>query len=117
MVVQASQIGIAVVSLMWTGDPGPTDIINIPGLNNITIANLSNFAQTRRFTDDDLVESFTANQLGNIGASYNYSLIPQFPLAETPWAAEPAMFWDGGTYWELHRAMCISLRLSSISKR
>ncbi|PVH79743.1 hypothetical protein DL98DRAFT_572382 [Cadophora sp. DSE1049] len=46
----APQIGISVLSLTWSGDPGPTDIITIPGLHNITVADLTNFTQTGRFS-------------------------------------------------------------------
>lgn len=38
--------------------------------------------------------------LGDIGSSYNFSMLPGEPLEGTPWASNPAGFWNGTDHWE-----------------
>ena len=39
-------------------------------------------------------------QLGDIGSSYNFSLLPEGGLNGTPWASNPAAFWNATDHWE-----------------
>ena len=47
-----------------------------------------------------MLESFGAHVLGDIGSSYNFSMLPKEPLDGTPWAAQPAGFWNATDHWE-----------------
>lgn len=53
-----------------------------------------------RFGDSYLSELFGAHLLGDIGSSYNFSMLPDYPLAGTPRAANPAAFWNATDHWE-----------------
>ncbi|MCJ1348039.1 hypothetical protein MMC31_006270 [Peltigera leucophlebia] len=54
-----------------------------------------------RFEDGGyLPELFGAHLLGDIGGSYNFSMLPDYPLAGTPWASNPASFWNATDHWE-----------------
>lgn len=53
-----------------------------------------------RFGDGYLSELFGAHLLGDVGSSYNFSMLPDYPLAGTPWAANPASFWNATDHWE-----------------
>lgn len=62
---------------------------------------MSTFApSTGRFTRDYLTESLAAHVLGNIGGSYNVSMLPKDPLSGKPWASNPADIWNGTDHWE-----------------
>lgn len=65
---------------------------------------MTNFAPTAgRFGNDvTFVESLAAHVLGEIGSSYNFSMLPEEPLEGTPWASNPAGFWNGTDHWEYH---------------
>ena len=73
-------------------------------MNNISVPNMTRFAPTSgRFTNDNtFLESFAAHVLGDIGSSYNFSMLPKEPLEGTPWASNPAGFWNGTDHWEYH---------------
>ncbi len=73
-------------------------------MNNISIPNMTHFAPAAgRFNDDNtFLESFAAHVLGDIGSSYNFSMLPNEPLEGTPWASNPAGFWNGTDHWEYH---------------
>ncbi|KAL8916717.1 MAG: hypothetical protein Q9208_008364 [Pyrenodesmia sp. 3 TL-2023] len=99
------QIGIAVLGLTYSASPGIGDIYREPGTNNISISNMTNFAPTAgRFAGNGIpfLESDAAHVLGEIGSSYNFSMLPEEPLVGTPWASNPAGFWNGTDYWEYH---------------
>ena len=68
----------------------------------ITIPNMTEFAPHKgRFEDAGyLPELFGAHLLGDIGSSYNFSMLPDYPLADTPWASNPASFWNEMDHWE-----------------
>ena len=55
---------------------------------------------TGRFTDDYLTESLGAHLLGDIGSSYNTSMLPSYSLSGKPWASNPAAIWNGTDHWE-----------------
>ena len=55
-----------------------------------------------RFSGGNNLESFAAHVLGDIGSSYNFSILPNEALAGTPWASNPASFWNGTDHWEYH---------------
>lgn len=57
-------------------------------------------AAGRFINDVTFLESFAAHVLGDIGSSYNFSMLPKEPLKGTPWASNPAGFWDGTDHWE-----------------
>ncbi len=70
-------------------------------MNNISIPNMTHFPPTAgRFGASSTVESFAAHVLGDIGSSYNFSMLPKEPLDGTPWASSPAGFWNGTDHWE-----------------
>lgn len=69
-------------------------------MNDVSVPNMTHFApNTGRFTNYFGVESFAAHVLGNIGSSYNFSMLPDDPLTGTPWASNPAAFWNGTDHW------------------
>ncbi|OCL03460.1 hypothetical protein AOQ84DRAFT_266116, partial [Glonium stellatum] len=93
--------GISVLGLTFSANPGPGDVYTRPGLNNVSVPNMTHFAPTTgRFTDYYLVESFGAHILGDIGSSYNFSLLPNNSLVGKPWASNPAAFWNATDHWE-----------------
>lgn len=53
-----------------------------------------------RFGYDVFAELLGAHLLGDVGSSYNFSTLPDYPLAGTPWAANPAAFWNATDHWE-----------------
>lgn len=63
---------------------------------------MTHFAPTAgRFSNDiTFLESFAAHVLGDIGSSYNFSMLPKEPLEGTPWASNPAGFWNSTDHWE-----------------
>lgn len=96
------------LSLTFSGDPGIGDIYRAADVG-ITIPNMTNFVShgaegqqgQRRFGYDVFSELFSAHLLGDIGSSYNFSMLPvDYPLAGTPWAANPAAFWNATDHWE-----------------
>lgn len=100
---QLAQAGIAILSLTFSGDPGIGDIYRAPDVNGgITIPNMTEFAPHKgRFQDGGyLSELFGAHLLGDIGSSYNFSMLPDYMLAGTPWASNPAAFWNATSHWE-----------------
>lgn len=92
------------LGLTYSASPGIGDIYREPGLNNISIPNMTSFAPTAgRFSDDiTFTEAFAAHMLGDIGSSYNFSLLPTTPLEGTPLASNPAGFWNVTDHWEYH---------------
>ena len=92
------------LGLTYSASPGIGDIYLEPGVNNISVPDMTYFAPTAgRFTrDTTFVESFAAHVLGNIGSSYNVSMLPKEPLEGTPWASNPAGFWNATDHWEYH---------------
>lgn len=96
-----AQAGISVLGLTFSANPGVGDVYRMPGLNNVSVPNMTHFAPTvGRFTDYFLVESFGAHILGDIGSSYNFSLLPNHSLIGMPWASNPAAFWNVTDHWE-----------------
>ncbi|KAH6857681.1 hypothetical protein B0T12DRAFT_393900 [Alternaria alternata] len=95
------QTGIATLSLTLSGDPGPADIYRKTGLSDMAVANLTRFApHPSRFHNRNFVERLAAHILGDIGSSYNYTMSPKDALSGTPWAQNPAMFWNATDHWE-----------------
>ena len=100
-VIQLSQIGIAMLGLTYSANPGIEDVYRRPGMKNVSIPNMAAFAPASgRFNDDYLTESLAAHVLGNIGSSYNVSSLPKDSLNGKPWASNPADIWNGTDYWE-----------------
>ena len=98
---QLVQTGIATLSLTLSGDPGPADIYREKGLSDMAVANLTRFApHPSRFHNRNFVERLAAHILGDSGSSYNYTMLPQEALSGTPWAQNPAMFWNATDHWE-----------------
>lgn len=96
-----AQTGLAVLSLTLSGNPGPADIYRETNLGLMSVPNMTAFApNTGRFSDTYLAECFAAHILGDVGSSYNYSMLPTAPLKDTPWAANPAPFWNATDHWE-----------------
>ncbi|KAL1797952.1 hypothetical protein ACET3X_004558 [Alternaria dauci] len=95
------QTAIATLSLTLSGDPGPADIYRTTGLSDMAVANISRFAPyPSRFYNREFVERLAAHILGDIGSSYNYTTLPEIALSGTPWAENPAMFWNATDHWE-----------------
>ena len=74
-------------------------------MNNISIPDMAHFGpSTGRFinetNDNTFLEAFAAHVLGDTGSSYNFSMLPGEPLQGTPWAANPAGFWNATDHWE-----------------
>ena len=63
---------------------------------------MTHFAPPTSRVDRDVtfVESFAAHILGDVGSSYNFSMLPDKALLDTPWASNPAGFWNGTDHWE-----------------
>jgi hypothetical protein len=81
--------------------PGIEDIYQDSDIRNVSIPNLANFApEAVPVLDVYLAESFAAHVLGDIGSSYNYSMLPEESLDGKPWASNPAAFWNGTDHWE-----------------
>ena len=61
-------------------------------------------SSTARFipfdNDNTFQEAFAAHVLGDTGSSYNFSMLPAEPLEGTPWASNPAGFWNATDHWE-----------------
>jgi hypothetical protein len=95
------QISIVVLGLTYSAIPGIGDIFHAPGLNDVSIPNMATFAPTTgRFGDTYLAESFAAHVLGDIGSSFNFSILPNHFLSGTPLASNPAAFWDATDHWQ-----------------
>lgn len=89
------------LGLTYSAYPGMEDIYRRPGLNDVSVPNMANFAPERgRFNDDYLTESLAAHVLGNIGSSYNMSIPPEYSLSGKPWASNPAAIWNRTNHWE-----------------
>ena len=89
------------MGLTYSAVPGKEDIYRAPGLNDIAVSNMTNFAATPgRFGNGVLQDSLAAHVLGDIGSSYNFSMLPKEPLNGMPWASNPAAFWNATDHWE-----------------
>ena len=73
-------------------------------MNDVSVPNMTTFAptigQSSGESDSDMTESFGAHVLGDIGSSYNFSMLPNETLNGTPWASKPAGFWNATDHWE-----------------
>lgn len=70
-------------------------------ISNISIPNLGRFTpENDRLPDDVYGDAFAAHVLGNIGGSYDYSVLPEQKLNGSPWASNPAAFWNATGHWE-----------------
>lgn len=47
-----------------------------------------------------MTELLGAHLLGDIGSSYNISMLPNYSLSGKPWATNPAAIWNGTDHWE-----------------
>ena len=56
--------------------------------------------KTGRFGSNAFVESYAAHVLGDIGSSYRISPLPKEALDGTPFATNPAGFWNATDHWE-----------------
>jgi hypothetical protein len=82
------------------GDPGVLDIYRMTDPLDVAVPNLTAFAPNPgRFDARYLAECLAAHILGDIGSSYYYTTLPE-DLKETPWAKNPASFWNATDHWE-----------------
>lgn len=102
------QAAIAVTSLTFQAEPHVDDVY-LSGPGQVFVPNMSNFARgtgrfefSRPFDLDSTLQSLGAAILGDIGSSYNYSVLPSVPLAGEPLGKFPAMFWRADDHWEYH---------------
>ncbi|MCJ1423086.1 hypothetical protein MMC29_000967 [Sticta canariensis] len=96
-----AQIGIASLGLTYSAVPGPEDIYLGSAISKISIPNLERLIpEDDRNTLNHFSEAFAAHVLGDIGSSYNYSVRPEQKLDGSPWASNPAAFWNATDYWE-----------------
>jgi len=58
------------------------------------------FVQVGRFNGGAAPQLLAAHILGDIGSSYNISILPPHPLTNEPVARYPASIWDAGSHWE-----------------
>lgn len=107
--IQGMQAAIAVISLTFEAEPHVDDVY-LSEQGQVSVPDMSNFARgtgrfqggSRRFDLDSTLQSLGASILGDIGSSYNYSLLPSVPLAGEPLGKFPAMFWKADDHWEYH---------------
>ena len=70
-------------------------------ISNISIPSLGRFTpENDRLGIDVYGEPFAAHVLGDIEGSYNYSVLPEQKLDGSPWASNPAAFWNATGHWE-----------------
>ncbi len=70
-------------------------------ISNISIPNLGRFTPGNdRLPVDVYGEAFAVHVLGDIGGSDNYSVLPEQKLDGSPWASNPAAFWNATGHWE-----------------
>ncbi|KAK4123423.1 hypothetical protein N657DRAFT_656663 [Parathielavia appendiculata] len=93
-------IAISVLSLTYKADPGVQDIYLDAQQNMVAIPDMSRFVMQGRFQDGSQLQSYAAHILGDIGSSYNYSMLPEEPLTEQPVAKYPSSFWNATNHWE-----------------
>lgn len=96
----AAQIGIAILGLTYSADPGPEDIYRAPSISNISVANMNSFSSNLGRFQNSRDSSFAAHILGDVGSSYNFSSLPNEPLKDKPWGAYPNAFWNATDHWE-----------------
>lgn len=89
------------VGLTYSANPGIEDIYRRPGLNNVSVPNLSTFSPTNdRFPGSFAIDSLGAHLYGDIGSNYNTSELPSYSLSGKPWASNPAEIWNGTDHWQ-----------------
>ena len=99
--IQLAQAGIAGLGLTYSATPGPEDVYLGSAISDISVPNLGRFTPERsRSPDDFFSEAFGAHVLGDIGSSYNWSALPEKKLDGSPWASNPAAFWNATDHWE-----------------
>lgn len=106
--IQGMQAAIAVISLTFEAEPHVDDVY-LSGQGEVFVPDMSNFARgtgrfefSRPFDLDSTLQSLGASILGDIGGSYNYSVLPSMPLAGEPLGKFPAAFWKAENHWEYH---------------
>lgn len=105
--IQGMQAAIAVTSMTFQAEPHVEDVY-LTAQGQVFIPDMSNFARgTGRFEGsrydlDPTLQNLGASILGDIGGSYNYSVLPSVPLAGEPLAKFPAAFWKTDDHWEYH---------------
>ncbi|KAJ0117022.1 hypothetical protein J7T55_003438 [Diaporthe amygdali] len=101
------QAAIAVISVTFEAEPHVDDVY-LSEQGQVFVPDMSDFArgtgrfQDSRYNQDSTLQNLGASILGDIGSSYNYSVLPSVPLAGEPLAKFPAMFWKTDDYWEYH---------------
>jgi hypothetical protein len=99
--IQLAQTGIASLGLTYSAVPGPEDVYLGSAISKISVPNLGRFTpENDRIANDFYGEAFAAHVLGDIGSSYNYSVLPEQKLDGSPWASNPAVFWNATDHWE-----------------
>jgi hypothetical protein len=99
--IQLAQTGIASLGLTYSAVPGPEDVYLGSAISNTSVPDLGRFApENDRIPDDFYGGAFGAHVLGDIGSSYNYSVLPEQRLDGSPWASNPAAFWNATDHWE-----------------
>ena len=98
--MKALQVAISVLSLTYKADPGAQDIYPDAKQDKVAIPDMSRFTTRGRFEDGSSLQSYAAHILGDIGSSYNYSMLPKEPLTDQPVAKYPSSFWNATDHWE-----------------
>lgn len=106
--IQGMQAAIAIISLTFQAEPHVDDVY-LSGQGQVFVPNMINFARgtgrfefSRPFDLDSTLQSLGASILGDIGSSYNYSVLPSVPLVGEPLGKFPATFWRADDHWEYH---------------
>ena len=111
--VQLVQLGLASLSLTYSGTPGPEDVYLSPVIGNISVPNFDKFVAGHDPIPDDIYgNAFAAHVLGDVGSSYNYSALPD-DLEGSPRASNPAAFWNATDHWEYVSLNATATNLSS----
>jgi hypothetical protein len=93
-------VAISVLSLTYKADPGAQDIYLDAQQDMVAIPDMSQFVTQGRFQDGSQLQSYAAHILGDIGSSYNHSMLPDEPLTDQPIAKYPSSFWNATDHWE-----------------
>lgn len=99
---ELAQAGIAVLGLTYSATPGVYDIYRNRALGSISIPDLNALSPESKFQDGEnwLLSDYGAHLLGDIGSSYNFSMLPDHDLSGKSWASNPAAFWNATDHWK-----------------
>lgn len=72
------------------------------GIGNLSIPDLTYFTPTTDplpQANDQYGTAFNAHRFGEIGSSYKYSQLPETSIEGSPWASNPAAYWNATDHW------------------